>query len=186
MSAINTQSEAFVIVGGGFAGLTAALTIRRFDQKSPVLLIEPRKRFIFFPLLFELFSGELNQWEVMPFYSALMKGQAIALLNEEVASINSVSQELKTSENKQISYRDLIVCTGVKSTDYGIPGVLNHAFTFRDSKDIYKLQKYINKMTKEKHGPNILFIVGAGPTGVELACKISDLLKYPIEIHLIE
>ncbi len=186
MSPIDEKSGSLVIIGGGFAGLTSALTLRRFNHSSPVLLLEPRKRFIFSPLLFELLSREVKPWEVTPTYSALTRSHGIALINEKAESINVHSQLIETSLGKKISYKNLIISTGLKSATYGISGVKEHAFQFRDSEDVGRLRKHIYDLNNEKDESKALIIVGGGPTGVELACKTADLIQYPIKIHLFE
>ena len=52
----NTGSDEIVLIGGGFAGLTTALSLSRSKVKTSIILIEPRQRFVFLPLLFELLS----------------------------------------------------------------------------------------------------------------------------------
>ena len=59
-----------VIVGGGFGGLYTALALAARKGHPPILLIEPNERFLFLPLLYELFSGDLRSWEIAPRYDA--------------------------------------------------------------------------------------------------------------------
>ena len=54
------QLAPIVVIGGGFAGLSTALAFRHVQPRPPVVLIEPRERFVFVPLLYELLSGELG------------------------------------------------------------------------------------------------------------------------------
>ena len=51
-----------LIVGGGFGGLTAALSLAEQQPRRPVVLIEPRSQFLFQPHLYELLSDELQAW----------------------------------------------------------------------------------------------------------------------------
>ena len=55
-----SSPETVVVIGGGFAGLCSALAVSEGLPDRPVLLIEPRDRFLFLPLLYELLSGELQ------------------------------------------------------------------------------------------------------------------------------
>ena len=60
MNSNSLKTRGVVIVGGGFGGLTTALALSSRRVRPPIILIEPRKRFVFQPLLYELLSGELE------------------------------------------------------------------------------------------------------------------------------
>ena len=72
MRSPSSPSDAVVIVGGGFGGLFTALALQRRQPNCPIVLIEPRDRFLFQPLLYELLSDELQTWEVAPRYDQLL------------------------------------------------------------------------------------------------------------------
>jgi NADH dehydrogenase len=165
-----------VVVGGGFGGLSAALDLARGPEAPPVLLIEPQERFLFLPLLYECLSGELQRWEIAPRYSTLLAGSGVAWLQQRVQAINSSTRTLSTDDGRQLSYSQLVVATGGRSLSFGIPGVAEHSLGFRTLADVDRLQGLIER----------LVIVGAGASGVELACKLADLLDGAAVIELIE
>ena len=61
------------------------------------MLIEPRERFVFVPLLYELMSGELKGWEVAPDYASLLQGHGISHLQDSVSSIDITARSVTTS-----------------------------------------------------------------------------------------
>jgi NADH dehydrogenase len=175
-----------VIAGGGFGGLTTALALAAQKQHPPILLIEPQERFLFLPLLYELLSGELRRWEVAPRYDALLAGRGVAWLRDRVSHIDSDSHSLRTDSGRQIAYGRLVLATGGRSDDFGIPGVAEHGLDFRSLADVERLQALLQQLKQRQRPLQRLVVVGAGPSGVELICKLADLLEGSTILELVE
>ena len=175
-----------VIAGGGFGGLTTALALAAHKHHPPILLIEPQDRFLFLPLLYELLSGELRRWEVAPRYDALLAGRGVAWLRDRVARIDSAGHCLQTDSGRQIDYSRLVLATGGRSDDFGVPGVRDHALDFRSLADVERLQQLIGRLKQRQRPLQRLVVVGAGPSGVELICKLADLLEGSTILELVE
>ncbi|WP_269622159.1 NAD(P)/FAD-dependent oxidoreductase [Prochlorococcus marinus] len=181
-----SYSNPVVVVGGGFGGLTTALTLSNYSERPPIILIEPRKRFIFLPLLYELLSDELKAWEVAPFYKTLVSQRGIVLVEQFVEKIDLIDNSVLTSSGEKIAYGQLVLATGAKPNNYGIEGVNEYSSTFNRYEDVSEIKQLISKINNSTNYSQDLVIVGAGATGIELACKISDLLEDRITIHLID
>jgi NADH:ubiquinone reductase (non-electrogenic) len=175
-----------VIAGGGFGGLTTALALAAHKQHPPILLIEPQERFLFLPLLYELLSGELRRWEVAPRYDALLAGRGVAWLRDRVAHIDTAGHSLQTDSGRQVAYSRLVLATGGRSDDFGIPGVAEHALNFRSLADVERLHELIQRLKQRQRPLQRLVVVGAGPSGVELICKLADLLEGSTILELVE
>lgn len=186
MSSPPLAKNAVVVVGGGFGGLFSALAIRERLPKRPVVLIEPQSQFVFQPLLYELLSGEMQSWEVAPHYRDLLSSRQVAWLQERVTAIDLNAGHLTTDSGHQLAWGDLVLASGTEPNDFGIPGVRQHALGFRNLHDVACLRERIHAVRQQRQSGAALVIVGAGPTGVELACKLSDLLEGAARIHLIE
>lgn len=181
-----SNANAVVVVGGGFAGLTTALALSRCQPRPPIVLVDPNSRFIFLPLLYELLSAELQAWEVAPPYHSLLCERGIAHLEDRVESIDTKAKTLSTSSGLALSYSQLVLCTGSVPKDFDIPGVFEHALMFRNLDDVQILRQRIRELQLRPDPNQALVIVGAGPTGVELTCKLADLLDGAAELHLLE
>ena len=181
-----SSPETVVVAGGGFAGLFSALAVHERLPERPVVLIEPRDRFLFQPLLYELLSGELQGWEVAPTYRQLLSSRGICWLQDSVGSIDLDNQKLTTAAGHRLDWGDLVLATGTKMNDFGVPGVREHACGFRDLNDVKRLRALVKDLKKRRPQDASVAIVGAGPTGVELACKLADMLEGAARIHLIE
>ena len=186
MTTPSASAEAVVIVGGGFGGLFSAMAITARLPDRPVVLIEPQEHFHFQPLLYELLSGELQAWEVAPTYRELLSSRGICWMQDRVTQINLASQELITTSSDRLTWSDLVLATGTELNDFGIPGVRDHAIGFRNLKDVTHLRELMQDLRQRREKDAALVIVGAGPTGVELACKLADLVDGSARIHLVE
>ncbi|SAY39299.1 NAD(P)/FAD-dependent oxidoreductase [Candidatus Synechococcus spongiarum] len=176
-----------VVVGGGFAGLTTALALAHKRSSVSVVLVEPQDHFLFTPLLYELLSGELQTWQVAPKLEHLLAGHGIAWLQDRVTSINRQTRCLTTSSGRNLSFDRLVLTCGGVLQSFGVEGVTDHAVGFRTMADLRRLQHLVQRLQTTRPQPlQRLAIVGAGASGVELACKLADLLVGKSLIELIE
>lgn len=175
-----------VIVGGGFGGLYTALALSQQRQHPPLLLIEPQECFLFLPLLYELLSDELRRWEIAPRYDTLLAGRGVAWLQDRVVSIDARQRCLRTAAGRDLSFGQLVLATGARTHSFGIPGVVEHSLGFRSLADVERLQALVQRLRSESRPLQRLAVVGAGPSGVELACKLADLLEGAAVVELVE
>lgn len=180
------RSDPVVIIGGGFGGLYTALALAERAGHPPIVLIEPRRRFLFLPLLYELLSGELQRWEVAPRYDTLLAGRGITWLQDRVLRIDTDGGELHTAAGRRLRYARLVIATGSEGSTFGVPGADRHSLGFRTLEDVERLQALLAAMRRAARPMQRLAVVGAGPTGVELACKLADLVPSGTVIELIE
>lgn len=178
--------DPIVIVGGGFGGLYTALALAEQPGHPPLLLIEPNDHFLFLPLLYELLSGELRRWQIAPSYQSLLAGRGIGWLKAKVDRIDTSSRQVHTAQGHTLAYSRLVLATGAGSDAFGVPGVKEHALGFRTLADVERLQALVRGLREGPLRGQRLAIVGGGPGGVELACKLADMLGDRAGIELIE
>ncbi len=186
MQGASRTAESVVIVGGGFAGLYTALALAEQKGHPPILLIEPSDRFLFQPLLYELLSGELRSWEIAPLYDGLLAGRGVAWLQDRVTRIDADGHRVHTASGRTFPYGRLVIATGARSDTFSIPGADRHSLGFRSLADVERLQTLVADLRAQRRPLQRIAIVGAGPTGVELACKLADMADGSAVIELIE
>ena len=174
-----------VIVGAGFGGLTVASNLKRLNPTLPILVVDSEAKFIFKPLMYEVLSEELSMWETAPEFSNIFSNLGITFLKNCLTKIRFDEKILEFCDDLNISYELLILCTGSVSNSFSVKGVDENCYFFNNLNDLKKLKSVLKKIqnntTKKK-----LFVIGAGPSGVEIACKINDIYKNKFDISIVE
>tara|TARA_B100000965_G_scaffold321186_1_gene282441 strand:- start:1477 stop:2679 length:1203 start_codon:yes stop_codon:yes gene_type:complete len=182
----NLKPHPIVVLGGGFGGLATVQALLAKSDQTPIILIDQSPRFCFKPLLYELLSDELQLWEVAPQYSSLASELGFIFLQERVVEVDELQGQLITSSGTKLTYSQLVISTGV-TTDFScVENLQKYAYGFSNLNDLVKMKKVITKINNSFEHNNPLVISGAGPTGVELACKIADLVDNKVEIYLVD
>lgn len=178
------------ILGGGFGGLYTALELIKIplicQPKYEIILIEKREHFLFTPLLYEVVTGELLNWEVAPTYKKLLAGSNVKVYQAEIQSVD-LEQNLVNLENGTLLNYDFLVLAVGKETRLDIvPGAAENAQTFRSLEDAEYLKERLRVLETSDIPVIKIAIAGAGANGVEIACKLADKLKKRGEIRLID
>ena len=182
----NLKPDPIIVVGGGFGGLSTVQALLAQSDGTPIILIDQSSRFLFKPLLYELLSGELGLWEVAPKFSSLAAELGFIFLQECVVEVNELERKLITSSKTELRYSQLVISTGL-TTDYSLVGGLKeYACGFSNLNDLRRIKQLIKSINHFSNSTNPLVIAGAGPTGVELACKLSDLVDNRVEVCLVD
>ncbi|MEV4568142.1 FAD-dependent oxidoreductase [Nonomuraea sp. NPDC049419] len=150
-----------VVVGAGYAGLTAAL---RLDRKQRITLISAESHFTQRIRLHELAAGRP---EVTVPLSELTKGTGITTVQARVGGIDLDARQVRTEDGRVFPYDTLVYALGSR-TDTTAPGVAEHAYTAETAGDL---------RARLDAGGGDLVVVGGGLTGVEMAAELAE--SYP-------
>jgi demethylphylloquinone reductase len=177
------------ILGGGFGGLYTALRLQELDWggvQRKIILVDKSDRFVFTPLLYELLTGEMTAWEVAPTFQDLLQGSNIEFRQGTVESIDLTAQSVQVSGYEPISYDKLVLSLGGETPIGNTPGVAEHTIPFRNLSDVNRLEGRLRQLETCDAEKIRVAIVGAGFSGVELACKLADRLGERGRIRLVE
>ena len=186
-----TEKQPIVLIlGGGFGGLYTALRLSQLpwdnSPKPKITVVDRNDRFVFYPLLYELLTGELQTWEIAPPFVELLQNTGIMFHQGVVSNINLQEKRVKFQDNLEIICDRLVLALGGETPTKSTPGVASHAYTFRTIHDVCQLEKQLQLLTESNTGKIRVVIVGGGYSGVELACKLADRLGDRGRLRLVE
>jgi NADH:ubiquinone reductase (non-electrogenic) len=177
------EKKRVLIIGGGFGGLFTALEL---SGSAEVTLVSDDDHFLFTPMLYELFSGEVESWQVAPYFKELL-GDDIQFIKGCVSSIDFNKREaIIPGQNDPLTYDALVIAVGGISNYWGIEGAHEYAIPFRKAEHAAALrQRMVEALdaVPPNAAPQVVrraitfMVTGAGASGVELSTKMADLLR---------
>ena len=182
---MNNLTAPTVIVGGGFVGLFTALHLGHSRYHEPIILIDPQEHFVFKPLLYEYLTGEMQEGQVLPRYEELLEGSKIAFVRDKVTNIDLEQHRIELASGLHYSYKYLVFGVGSTQGYFGTKGAKENAFAFRTQEDAVRLERHLRECLQkasqtedpqERWRLLTFVITGAGPSGVEMAATLADLL----------
>ena len=176
-----------VIVGSGFGGLFAAKTLRR--EPVEVTLIAATNHHLFQPLLYQVATGILSTGEIAPVTrDVLRRQQNLTVELGEVSAVDAARRELTVrgpdGELRAVAYDSLILAGGMRTWYFGHAEFEQFASGMKTLDDALALRAEIfgaferaelEEDPQARQAWLTFAIVGAGPTGVELAGQIAEL-----------
>ncbi|MEH2003788.1 NAD(P)/FAD-dependent oxidoreductase [Nostoc sp.] len=184
------QTSRICILGGGFGGLYTALRLSQLPwestQKPEIVLVDQSDRFLFSPLLYELLTGELQTWEIAPPFEEILQGTGVRFYQGFVSEIDIDQQQVNIQSGPEIPYDRLVLALGGETPLDLVPGATSYAYTFRTISDAYRLEERLRFLEESDTDKIRVAIVGAGYSGVELACKLADRLGERGRFRIIE
>jgi NADH dehydrogenase len=174
-----------VIVGGGFAGLHAAKGLARLPVD--VTVVDRRNHHTFQPLLYQVALAVLSPADIaQPIRTILRRQQNTQVLMDEVVSIDAAARRVALASGAELPYDYLVLATGATHSYFGrndwapfAPGLK----TIEDATEIRRRVLLAFELAERQmvehgwHPPLNFVVIGAGPTGVELAGAISDIAQ---------
>lgn len=171
-----------VIIGGGFGGLTAAQSLRRADVE--ITLIDRTNHHLFQPLLYQVATGGLSPADIAaPIRHVLRKQANTTVVLDTVTDIDPVAKTVTTDQDEFV-YDSLIVASGATHHYFGHDHWEEHAPGLKTLQDATDLRARVLSAFEraERSGSQELnfVVVGAGPTGVEMAGAIAEMARHTL------
>ena len=178
----NGTRPCVLVLGGGFAGIGAAQSLRKSDVD--VVLVDKRDYHTFQPLLYQVATGLLAAPAVgHPIRDLFHKQSNIRIREDEVTSIDLDAREARFGEVEPVTYDYLVLALGAEVNFFGVDGAAEHAFPLYTLADAVRLKDHVlerweaadRKPELAEDGALNMVVVGGGPTGVETAGAMAEL-----------
>jgi NADH:ubiquinone reductase (H+-translocating) len=181
-----------VIIGGGFAGLNAVRRLSKLGEEHDleVTLVDKRNHHTFQPLLYQVATAGLQPHDIGVTLRSIRgvrrRGEdgrpTTQIRLGEVVEVDD--REVVLADGARLPYDHLVVAAGGITNDLGIPGVAEHAFGLKSLPEATQLRNHLlrsfeSASSNPRHlddGTLTFVVAGGGPTGVELAGALAELV----------
>ena len=177
-----------VVVGAGFAGLSAARAL--IGEQVEVTIVDQRNFHTFQPLLYEVATAGLESGDVAyPIRVIFGKADNVAFRMATVTGIDWEHREVALAGTHPLPFDSIIMASGATAKFFGIPGASDHSFPLYTLTDARRLRDHILRRLEdvdahpegaEAQGGLTFVVVGGGPTGVEVAGALAELLDVAV------
>jgi len=175
------------ILGGGFGGVNTALKLAALapleDPKAEITLVDSSERFVFLPLLYELVTGELQDWEVAPVFTDVLQGSGVRFVHGSVSSLDRRNRTVTVHKasvagggEERVEFDKLVVALGQEPSLPAAGGIADHAIPFYRVEHAKQLRARLQRLREgSTSGRTRVAVVGGGYSGVELSCSLAEL-----------
>lgn len=173
-----------MIVGAGFGGLRAARALRRAPVE--VILVDRHNYHLFQPLLYQVATAGLEPEQIAKPVRAILRGQRnLDFRLVDVTGVDLPSRCVLTND-RPIAYDYLILAIGARTSFFGLDNLARHSFDLKDIPGAVRLRNQVLECFEramlepdaERRRALLTFlVVGGGPTGVEMAGALSELVR---------
>ncbi|HEY7882289.1 MAG TPA: FAD-dependent oxidoreductase, partial [Streptosporangiaceae bacterium] len=167
-----------VVIGAGFAGLTAVRTLD--GSGADVTLVDRNLYSTFQPLLYEVATAGLSPTDVAYPLRSFARRSRTRFRRGDLARLDTAARRAVLSDGATLDYDYLILAIGVTAAFFGIPGAAEHSWSLYTRRDAVALRNRLtsglDRLSVAGPGAGLaVTIVGGGATGVELAGTLAEL-----------
>ena len=172
-----------VILGAGFAGLSAAKAMSSFAN---VTLVDRHNFQTFLPLLYQVSTAGLAADHVAHPIRGALRNTGVAFRMGSPISVDHKNKSIKLDSSETINFDHLVVALGSATADFGIPGVQERSLGMKSIHEAITIRAEVLRRFEDlcRFEDETIFsiaVVGGGPTGVEMAGAFAELVRGPLK-----
>lgn len=170
-----------LVVGGGFGGVKTALELCKHDDFA-ITLLSDRDIFRYYPALYHTATGGLYE-QTNIHLTTILDEQRVKIIKGTAAKLDRTARTLATTDGQTLHYDILVLALGVVTNYFGIKGLEEHAYGIKSWEMIQRFKHHIHEQLSSGEPELNYVIVGAGPTGIELAGALPAYLHKIMNNH---
>ncbi|MCR6632899.1 MAG: FAD-dependent oxidoreductase [Magnetospirillum sp.] len=188
-------SPRIVVIGGGFAGTTAARHLLRRHRDMSVLLVSQENYFVYQPLLPEVVGGAIHALDTVAPLREMLPGAELRAAS--VRTVDLTQRWIEVVEGsagrvERLAYDHLVLAMGLVADLSRYPGLEEHGFTVKDAAEAYALRNHVIGcleqaaiMGDESHRKRLLtfVVVGGGYSGIEVLGEMHELVRRALPFY---
>ena len=176
------NKQRVLIAGGGFGGVKAALELAG-DERFEVTLLSDDSDLRYYPTLYLTATGGQRSNSSIPL-STIFAGKAVAIAQGRAKTLDRKARTIITDDGNKLPYDTLILALGVVTNYFGIAGLPEYSYSIKTQAEVARFKQHLHQQLTDERRPDLHYvIVGAGPTGIELAGALPGYLKHIMKNH---
>ncbi len=180
----NTKQR-LLIVGGGFGGIKAALELAP-DNRFDITLLSEGTHFRYYPDLYRTATGGRMANASIPL-SELFKDKSVHIVQGTAVSLDRAARTISLEDGRAVPYDTLVLALGVVTNYFGIPGMQEFSYSIKSIAEAERFKAHLHDQLMDERRPDLNYvIVGAGPTGIELAGALPEYLRHIMTNHSVK
>jgi NADH dehydrogenase len=177
METDRSRRTSIVIIGGGFAGLEAAFTLKGLlGSAANITLIDRSPYHSFIPSIHEIISGKVEPQQIRIPLRVMLGPAGIDFIQEEVLDLDRGRHQVST-DSTVLDYDYLVLGVGAENNFFNVPGAAELAYRFRSSEDAERIRRELSRIMADESCTYTVMIAGGGTEGVEVAGEVVDAVE---------
>ena len=177
------MTDEVLVLGGGLAGVACAIELASADVD--VVLVDRNDYHQFQPLLYQVASSQLPAEDIArPHRTIFREHPHVRVVAADVVEVDLASRSMLLADGARLAGSQLVVAAGARPNFFGIPGAREHAFPLYSVADAERLRIHLRDLLRSaiaddadsEPGAIDVVVVGGGPTGVETAGALAELM----------
>lgn len=177
----NTKKHV-LIIGGGFGGVKTALELSKQDHVA-VTLVSDQPEFRYNPTLYHTATGGLREQSSIPL-EEILDAERVKIVADIATKVDRAKRAVQLKSGEHLTYDFLVLALGTVTNYFGIKGLPEYSYGIKSMAEVTRFKHHLHKQLDDDGQPDLHYIVvGAGPTGIELAGALPAYVRQIMKAH---